>query len=73
MSIEIRAEGIMRRNQRSLRHFPGAGVIAERLVIERPDRAQIDDVRRQLMIDAVFDVGADLHVLGVTGDANLRI
>ena len=56
-----------------LRHFPGARVIAKRLVVERAHRAQIDDVGRQLMIDAVFDVGADFHVLAAAGGAHLRI
>ena len=55
---EVGAEGVVRRDQRLLRHLPGARVIAERLVVERAHRAQIDDVGRQLVIDAVLDVGA---------------
>src|SRR5690606_31765552 len=33
----------------------------ERLAVQRTDRAQVDDVPRQLVIDAALDPGADLH------------
>ena len=73
MRVQVGAEGIMRRHQRGLSHLPGTRVVAERFVVERADRAQIDDVRRQLMIDAVLDIGADFHVLAAAGRTHLRI
>ncbi len=73
MRIEIGAERIVRRHQGLLLHLPGARVIAERFVVERAHGAQIDDVGRQLVIDALFDVGANLHLLAAAGRAHLRI
>ena len=73
MRVQVGAEGIVRRHQRGLSHFPGARVVAERFAVERADRTQIDDVRRQLMIDAVLDVGADFHVLAAAGRPHLRV
>jgi len=35
VAIEVGAEGIVRRHQRTLRHLPGARAIAKRLVVER--------------------------------------
>ena len=54
-----------------LRHLPRTCAVSVGLVIERTDRAQVDNIRRQLVVDAHFDVGADQHVLGTTDRAEL--
>ena len=61
--VEVGAEAVVRRDQRVLRHFPRPRAVAERLAVERADRTQVDDVARQLVVDALLDVGADLAVL----------
>src|SRR6202162_3003909 len=68
---ELRADPVVRRHQRILRHLPAAAAVTERLAVERADRAQIDDVARELVIDAALDVGADLHVLATAGGPHL--
>src|SRR5690606_9838559 len=69
MRVHVRAEAVMRRNQRMLSHLPGARPVAERLVVERTDRAKVDDVSRQLVIDALLDVRSDLGRLGAANGA----
>ena len=71
MREEIGADAVVRRHQRMLRHFPRTRAIAIRLVVERADRAQVDDVRRQLVIDALLDERADLGHLAAADRAQL--
>src|SRR5579862_1695713 len=54
-----------------LRHLPAAAAVAKRLAVERADRTQINDVAGQLVIDAVLDVGANLHLLAASGGPHL--
>ena len=53
----------MWRNRWQLHHFPGARAVAVRLVVQSADRAQVNNVCRQLVINGLFKVHADLHVL----------
>src|SRR5690606_19744089 len=69
MAIEVGAEAVVRRHQRHLGHLPGARPVAERLAVERAHRTQIDDVARELVVDALLDIGADLVVLAAVGGA----
>ncbi len=71
MTKQVATEPIVRRDERNLRHFPRASLITERLRVQRANRAQIDDVARQFMIDTLFDVGADLHIFAAAGRAKL--
>ena len=68
---EVRADAVVRRDERVLGHLPGARAVAERLGVQRADRAQVDDVARQFVIDALLDEGADLHVLAAARRAEL--
>src|SRR6185437_8594712 len=71
VTVELRAHAIVRRDQRILRHLPAAAAIAEGLAVERADRAQINDIAGELVIDAALDVGANLHVLAAAGSTHL--
>ena len=69
--IDVGADAVVRRHQRMLRHLPRTRAIAIRLVVQRADRAQVDDVRRQLVIDALLDERADLGHLAAADRAEL--
>ncbi len=61
----------MWRNHRLLDHFPGASAVTVGLVIQRPNRAEIDNIGRKLVIDRIFHEGADLHVFAAIGCTQL--
>jgi hypothetical protein len=68
---EIRASAIVRGNHGPGDHFPGARRIAVRLVVERPDRAQVDDIAGELVVNALLDIRADFHVLAAANGPEL--
>ena len=71
MHVNIRTDRIMRRDGVFLSQLPGPGRITERLGGQGADRTQVDDIARQLGFDALFYVGADLHILAPAGRAEL--
>ena len=54
-----------------LGEFPGPRVEGVGLGGQRADRAQIDDVARQLRGERLLEIGADLHMLAAPGGAEL--
>ena len=69
---QVRADAVVRRDQRMRRHLPGARAEAERLGDERAHRAQVDDVAGQLVIArSARSLRADLHVLAAADHAEL--
>src|SRR5580700_5427967 len=52
-------------------HLPGPRTITEGLGVQCADRAQIDDVAGQLVIDGPFDERAHGHMLATTDHAEL--
>src|SRR5690606_14841774 len=60
------------RHRGTLVHLPGTGAVAIGLVVQRADRAEIDDVRGQLVVDRLLEIGADPHVLATADRAGLR-
>src|SRR3954454_9019266 len=54
-----------------LSHFPGTCAVAIRLVVQRTDRTQIDDVGRQLVVDTLLDERPDLSALAAAHRAEL--
>ena len=71
MPVELSAEAVVGRDQRMLGHLPGTCLEAVWLAVQRAHGAQVDDVAREFVIDAVLDEGADLHVLAAPGGAEL--
>ena len=71
VAVEIGADAVVRRYERMLGHLPGARAIAVRLVVQRADRAEVDDVAGQLVVDALLDVGRDLHQFAASDGAQL--
>ncbi len=69
---QVGADAIVRRHERHLRHFPGAGAVPVRLVVQRADRAQVDDVGRQLVVDALLDERRDHRLLAAADRAERR-
>src|SRR5688572_4803939 len=61
--VKIAAGTVMWAHDGLRGHFPRARAVAVRLVVQRPDGAQIDDVARELVVDALLDVGADLRAV----------
>src|SRR5579863_8054961 len=59
----VAADAIVRRDERRRGHLPGTRAEAVGLGNERADRAQVDDVARQLVVDRALYVSAHLHVL----------
>ena len=52
--------------------FPRSGGESVGFGRERPHRANIDDVSRQLGLEHHLDVSADLHVVATSGRAQVR-
>src|SRR5690606_23933298 len=71
--VDVGADAVVRRHERMLRLLPRASAIAERFVVERADRTEVDDVRRELMLDAALDERADLGHLRPADRAELLI
>ena len=69
--VDVRSHAVVWRHERMLCHFPGTRAIAIRLVVQGTDRAQIDDVGRQLVIHALLDERADLRAFATTDRAEL--
>src|SRR5690606_18076903 len=69
--VDVRADAIVRRDERMLRHLPRTRAVAVRLVVQRTDRAEVDDVRRQLVLHGALDERADLGHLAATDRAEL--
>ena len=57
----------------SLHHPPGPRAVTVRFVVQSTYRAQIDNIGRQLMVDALLDVSANLHVFATLGCAELLL
>src|SRR5690606_37746177 len=69
--IEIRADAVVRADERLRGHLPAAGAEAERLVVQRADRAKVDHVAGELVAHAALDVRADHDVLAASDRAEL--
>jgi hypothetical protein len=72
VAVEVRARAVVRRDERVLRHLPGTRAVTIRLVVQRADRAQVDDVAGQLVVDALLDVRRDLHAIAAAQRAEFR-
>src|SRR4029079_13163075 len=68
---EIAARAVVSADERLRDHLPGPRAETVRLVVERADRAEIDDVARELVVDALLDVRADLHLVAAARRAEL--
>src|SRR6185503_12630887 len=68
---KVAARAVVRAHERLRDHLPGARAVTIRLVVERPDGAQVDDVARQLVIDTLFYIGADLGAVAAEIRAEL--
>src|SRR5690606_19243062 len=69
--VEIRADAVMSADERPRAHLPAASAVAKRLVVQRADRAKVDDVPGELVAYAALDVRADHDVLGAPDRAEL--
>ena len=68
---QIRADSVVRRDERLRSHFPGARAEAVRLGDERTDGAQVDDVARELVVHGAFEVRAHFHLLAAADHPEL--
>src|SRR5690606_2144493 len=69
--VEIRADAVMSADERPRAHLPAASAVAKPLVVQRADRAKVDDVPGELVAYAALDVRADHDVLGAPDRAEL--
>ena len=58
---DVAADGVEHIDRLGFAQFPGPRDVGIGLRGQRPDRAQIDDVGRQLGAERLFDIGSDLH------------
>ena len=70
---DVAAERVMAGHAATARQLPGAGRVAKRLGRQRADRAQVDHVARQLVIDGLVDERQDLGVLAAPGHAEFHL
>ena len=70
---DVAAERVVAGHAAAARQFPGAGGIAERLRGQRADRAQVDHVARQFVVDGLVDERQDLGVLAAPGHAEFHL
>ena len=63
VAVKVAAHAVVRRHHGVLGHFPTAALEAERLGVQRTDRAQVDEVAGQLMVHGLLDERADFRVL----------
>ena len=69
VDADVRTDGIHHVDGLGLFQLPGTRRIGEGAEGERADRAEIDDVRRQLGGERVLEIGGDLHVLAAADGA----
>ena len=71
MGVHPGAQAVVRRDGGLRGHLPGASRKSVGLAVQRPHRAEVDDVARELMIDAAFDVRGNLHAVTAADGAEL--
>src|SRR5690606_3160119 len=69
--VDVRADRIVRRDERLRAHLPRPRAVTVRLVVQRADRAEIDDVSGELVLDRALDVRADHGPLAAPDRAEL--
>ena len=69
---DVGAQRIVRGHRTAAGQFPGTGRVTERLAGERPHRADVDHVARQLGVDRMAQEAEDLRVLAPPGHAQLH-
>src|SRR6185503_7344029 len=69
--VQIAAGAVVRADERLRNHLPRARAVAVRLVVQRADGAQIDDVPGELVIDTLLYIGADLGLVAAEIRAEL--
>ena len=72
MQVQVRAQRIVVTERVASDQFPGAGAIAEDLVGQRADRADVDHVAGQFGSQRLAVIGADLQVLATAHAAELE-
>src|SRR5690606_39052684 len=71
MRVNVRADTVMGRDERLRAHLPRPRAVAVRLVVQRADRAEVDDVAGKLVPQPALDVRADHDALGTADRAEL--
>src|SRR5690606_37170471 len=71
MRVNVRADTVMGRDERHRAHLPRPRAVAVRLVVQRADRAEVDDVAGKLVPQPALDVRAAHDALGTADRAEL--
>src|SRR5690606_16913127 len=71
--IHVRTDAVVRRDRRVLHPLPSAGAVAVRPGVQGANGTYSDDVCRELVVDSLRDVGADLHPVAAPDATELLV